>query len=914
MSGHYEPLEVVGTGGFGEVVRARLSTDAGFSRIVALKWLPDEVDEAAVEQLRHEARCLACVQHRAVVHVDRVERIGDRWALVMEFVPGLGLGHALALGPVPPRAALQLTGEVAGALHAAWSAHDHHGEPQHLLHRDIKPGNLRITASGAVKVLDFGLARSWRTDLTVETSGSEGYCSPERLRGIEGPKDDVYALGCVLYEMLSGETFGQAPMSERAHGQRLQTALGELPAGVTEQQRQLLATLLAFDPDTRPDARTLERRCDEVAGTGISLREWTDQAVAFLDRAASPGASTVAFEQTIDAYLGTIGADASPNATVRPARVAAHATLPPLSTALGGSLVVHEVLGVGGMGVVHRGEQAHLARDVAVKRPHDLTAAAGRVVEEARTLGRLDHPNVIPVYALGVEPSGQPALVMKKVDGVTWAALAADPEHPRWRRRPEADDDGPVRHVAILLEVCRGIAFAHERDVLHLDLKPDNVMIGGHGQVYVVDWGLATPLGATVDYLLGSPSSLAPELLSPGTVLDSRTDVFGLGATLHHVLTGHVRHRGAGVRATLEAAAACEPVAYGPDVPAELAALCNRATARQPSDRYATVGELVGALMDWRRHRGSIALAAASDRERDRLIAALDQEEIDVTDVADAFGSARFGYRQALTAWPDNGQARAGLVAVLELMARRALATNELRSAEARIGALEGLGEDPEGLRQDLDRATSARLLEQRVLHDQDLGVGHRQRLAVVGGVAAIALTVPILLWGLDPSQITLNGLLLIAVVMNTALWITLFIARRRLLETQLNRRFSIAFALVVGTVLVRRAVAVLQDPTPAPTEVVADDLMLLGFTSTAAVSLLDRRLMALTILLVLGGALAHLRPEWAFTLISVLAGPIPMIALVVLLVTHARGTRASRPANSSGRSSPSSKPRTPSR
>src|SRR5204863_2462534 len=135
-------------------------------------------------------------------------------------------------------------------------------------------------------------------------------------------------------------------------------------------------------------------------------------------------------------------------------------------------------LGEGGMGTVDRALQRSLGREVAIKRVRDRRAGDGAVralLAEARVAGSLEHPNVVPIHALGRDAGGDPALVMKRVEGVSWSALIHDPAHPRWSDLPR---DRLRWHLETLMQVCNAIELAHSRGIIHRDLKPNNVMIG----------------------------------------------------------------------------------------------------------------------------------------------------------------------------------------------------------------------------------------------------------------------------------------------------------------------------------------------------------------------------------------------------------------------------------------------------
>ncbi len=148
-----------------------------------------------------------------------------------------------------------------------------------------------------------------------------------------------------------------------------------------------------------------------------------------------------------------------------------------------------EEIARGGMGAILKGRDVDFGRDVAVKvlledhrgRPE----LARRFLEEARIAGRLQHPGVVPVYALGRMPDGRPYFTMKLIKGRTLTALLAE------RKDPAADRP---RFLAVFEQVCQTLAYAHARGVIHRDLKPSNVMVGAYGEVQVMDWGLAKVL------------------------------------------------------------------------------------------------------------------------------------------------------------------------------------------------------------------------------------------------------------------------------------------------------------------------------------------------------------------------------------------------------------------------------------
>jgi len=295
----YEILRPLGHGSFGVVYLARYRGPEGFTRLIALKVLRQDLEmpEDVAQRTRDEARILGMVRHRAIVQVDRMLTLGGRFAIAMEYVEGASLARLLHAGPMAPRHALEIASEIASALHAGYHARGPEGEPLRLLHRDIKPSNVLLTAGGEVKVLDLGIARADFLAREAKTHdlylGSPGYMAPERLLRVERPEGDVYSLGVVLWEMLARARLGRCCALAEAHQERVSGAVHSLQRQVPAMDAELSALLtemLCHDPTRRPTAREVERRCLAIAAKmpGEPLRFWAEEAVPPLRGASSP--------------------------------------------------------------------------------------------------------------------------------------------------------------------------------------------------------------------------------------------------------------------------------------------------------------------------------------------------------------------------------------------------------------------------------------------------------------------------------------------------------------------------------------------------------------------------------------------------------------------------------------------------
>jgi len=285
MPERYELIELLGKGGFGRVYLARYHGEAGFQKDVALKFLKSESqhDEELIARLRDEARLLGLLRHRSIVHVDRLVRLRGAWVIVMEYVPGEDLLTLLKQGPIPPGPALEVCSEVASALVAAFERTTPEGQPLRLTHRDIKPGNIRLTRFGDVKVLDFGIARAEFAEREVAggegIAGTPSYMAPERFEGIETPAGDVYALGVVTYEMLAGRRFGESPHTRKEHRARVRACRHVLESvpGVPPEAIDLVTAMVNFEPTMRPSTGDVGRTFRRLAAAcEQSLQEWID--------------------------------------------------------------------------------------------------------------------------------------------------------------------------------------------------------------------------------------------------------------------------------------------------------------------------------------------------------------------------------------------------------------------------------------------------------------------------------------------------------------------------------------------------------------------------------------------------------------------------------------------------------------
>jgi len=484
----------------------------------------------------------------------------------------------------------------------------------------------------------------------------------------------------------------------------------------------------------------------------------------------------------------------------------------------GGGLAIERTLGEGGMGIVRLAEQVSLGRKVAVKSLRDDARdrdAMLKLLREAWITGALEHPNVVPIYDVGVDASGGPQIVLKRIEGVAWSEVLHEPE--LIAKKFDAAD--PLEwNLRILAQVCRAIHFAHVRGVLHRDLKPDNVMIGGFGEVYVLDWGIAValhddgtgrfPLASEANDMAGTPVYMAPEMLGGEPErIGPATDVYLLGATLHEIVTGRAPHDAATMQAIIASIILSEPQLPG-DTPHDLANIIRRAMAREVGDRFASAEELRAAIEKYLRHRGSMRLADEAAHSLARL-----REEIERGAqrrvLYNLLGECRFGYRAALVESGENEAARTGQRAAALEVARWELAQGDADSAALLLDELEDV---PEELRARLDEVRRAKAADadrlarlSRIERDLDKEAGARTRFFLASVLGILWIASPLLRQYqkaplLHSHEATVAfDVVQIVLVVGLGVW-----ARDSMSKTAINRRIfaTLLYMFVAQTVL----------------------------------------------------------------------------------------------------------------
>lgn len=308
-----------------------------------------------------------------------------------------------------------------------------------------------------------------------------------------------------------------------------------------------------------------------------------------------------------------------------------------------------DLIGQGGVGVVYTARQASIDRTVAIKMLRDEYRSRNehqeKFLAEAILTGELDHPNIVPIYDLGRNSSGELFYSMKNVVGTPWDRVIGQ--------------KSTRENIDILLKVSDAVAFAHSRSVVHRDLKPENVMLGSFGEVLVMDWGIAV---ATEGFrrtssilrsqaMGGTPAYMAPELATgPIGEIGPAADVYLLGAILFEILTGSPPHYGNNVMECVRNAA--ENIIRETTVTGELMEIAIRAMATLPRRRFRSVQAFQAAIRLYQSHSESLMLSDNAETELNTAISTKDYR---------GFSRAVFAFDEAISLWNENEAAKIGL-------------------------------------------------------------------------------------------------------------------------------------------------------------------------------------------------------------------------------------------------------------
>jgi len=555
LGGRYRLEKKIGAGGMSEVFQAEY---VALRKKVAVKRVSAALarNESAVKRFVAEAPNTARLRHRNIVDVTDfgVDDEGRPY-VVMELLDGPRLSDVRRKGPLPVARALHIVEQILDALEVVHEV---------VVHRDLKPSNVMLVQAAAdpdfVKILDFGIAKAIDgEDLTEEgvAIGTPAYMAPETIGGSAGsthPRVDVYAVGVILYELLSGRpAWGSRTGKEMLFAKQSGVPLPSLADVVPECPPWLVDVVArGTAPDPTVRFQTARELRQALRGDGeLDVRTLT--------------AGTVVDE----IYR------------------------------------VERTLGEGGMGVVYLAWDTRLERHCALKFLCDAGGEADEVARErflrdGKLAGAVDHPNVVRVFA-SRSWSGHPFLAMEYVCGRTLREY--------WRASGWKD------LVRIVGDVADALGAIHAKGIIHRDLSPENILIEDEsGRVKVVDFGVAHVEGSELTRpsqgnVIGRLGYMAPEQARPGEPLTPASDQWALAAIVYEALAGFVPlHESADADSFTQSAQIrlADRLQSGErprplrdlarEVPAGVDAALTRALAPVPAERFPTLREFVAAL------------------------------------------------------------------------------------------------------------------------------------------------------------------------------------------------------------------------------------------------------------------------------------------------------------------------------
>ncbi|MBI3726010.1 protein kinase [bacterium] len=672
LSIHGEPL---GSGSGGTVYRAR---ELATKRDVAVKWLPNLAGSNERARFDHEVRAAAGLRHEHIATIFGAGELAGGCYIIMELVLGASLAELFERRAIGPNGLAILAAKVARALDVAHRAG--------IVHRDVKP--------------------------------SLAYMSPEVASGdaaTAGPPSDVFSLGCIVYEGLSGKPPFEgesAPDTIR----RIQAGVVEpLPPGSPPALVSACLAALARSPDDRPRAVELAERLEAAATvTRDAATHETAEAARAVHASSSAGDDRTSIDREApSSWRGSppprAASTGEGSADERTSLEVVRARAQPRNVF--GPFVLLSELGKGGMGLVHRAWDDRAKRLVALKMLSLRNGAGGaqavkRFQREAEAIARLRHPNIVPLFEVG-ELSGKHFLAMELIEGQSLEQRLRPAVGAQDETAPADSPTQQPRRIPLmdalraLRDAARALHYAHEQGVVHRDVKPANIMLDRDERAHVLDFGVATVEDAKTKLTraggrVGTLAYMSPEQ-SAGQATDARTDVYSLGATLYDVLANRPPFVSDSELALLAMLASSEPDAPGslnPRARGDLEVICLKCLEKEPARRYPTAAALADDLdrylagepiqarplssfsRIWRKAKrnkllaalvvlaagglvvavllGGVALHAAS-LERERLVA---RARADAASSSRAFGDARAGAKASATETPGEKLAR----------------------------------------------------------------------------------------------------------------------------------------------------------------------------------------------------------------------------------------------------------------
>jgi len=551
--------------------------DVKLKRPVAIKVIDARYRDnpAYAQRFVREAQTVATWRHANIIQIYYADDDGQLYYFVMEYIDGVDLGklmsqHANRGELMPYEEVLRIGCAVADALDYA--------HQRGVIHRDVKPANVMIANDGRVVLTDFGLVLNIEQGSLGEVFGSSHYIAPEQARRSTdaAPQSDLYALGVILYEMLTGKVPFDDPSPTTVALQHL-TLEPPPPQKINPNLgAQIEAVLL----------KALSKSPHERYQTGRALMDTLEKAIKAdypfsIEPSTQPSlvqTSDMAADDLIGQQLDEYRLDA--------------------------------LLGRGGMARVYRGLDVHIKRWVAIKvidTPFRTDSDyIMRFEREARAIAQLEHPHIVRLYRYG-KANNCLYMAMQYIEGADLETVLAT-----YREGGECIE--PEDASRIVREVCLSLDYAHAKGVIHRDVKPSNIMLNKEGHAILTDFGLAllTEVG-TRGKVFGSPHYISPEQAISSAVVVPQSDLYAVGIILYEMFTGELpfdAENPLDVAMLHMSEPPRPPRDLRPEISTGLETVILKALAKEPEDRYLSGAALAEALAKALRARSSLASAS----------------------------------------------------------------------------------------------------------------------------------------------------------------------------------------------------------------------------------------------------------------------------------------------------------------